>query len=61
MAKRFLALMLAMAMLTLLGGCGETKTVHCDGCGKEVSVEAGSNMDEDWIIFCEDCEIDVID
>lgn len=61
MAKRLLAVLLAVAMLALLGGCGEKRTVHCDGCGKEMFVDAGSNMDEDWIIFCPDCEVDVVD
>ena len=41
-------------MLVLgLTACGK-KTLHCDLCGKEVS--ADSNMDEDWIIYCEECE-----
>ena len=28
--------------------------VRCDGCGKEVKCD--SKMDEDWIIFCAECE-----
>ena len=46
-----------MAVLALLMfGCAATKTVHCDGCGKEIKVPADSNTDEDWIILCDDCQ-----
>ncbi len=51
--KRALALVL---LLLALAGCGKPgKLLHCDGCGREVTVAADSNMDEDWIILCEDC------
>lgn len=55
MAKRFFALMLAALMLLTLAGCGETKTLHCDHCGGEILVEADSNMEEDWIVYCGPC------
>ena len=42
--------------MTLLAGCGEKKIVHCDGCGKECKIAADSPMEEDWIIYCSDCE-----
>ena len=54
--KRFLILLTVVAMLLMLSACGETKILHCDGCGKEVAVDADSNMEEDWIIYCQDCE-----
>ncbi len=45
-----------LAVLCLLGGCTKTKTVHCDRCGKEATISEKSNMEEDWIIYCKDCE-----
>ena len=53
--KRILCFLLAVLMLALLAGCA-TKTVHCDACGDEITVEAKSNIEEDWIIFCKTCE-----
>ena len=57
MRKRLLAL-LAVLML-ILCGCGETKIVHCDHCGDEITLEADSNITEDWIVFCKQCEEDL--
>lgn len=56
--KKLLALILAAVLFALvLGGCGKKmKTLHCDNCGKAVEVEADSKMEEDWEIFCEDCQ-----
>jgi hypothetical protein len=57
--RRALTLLLAViAALTLLTGCGlmKTKTLHCDYCGREVKVSADSDMTDDWIIYCSDCE-----
>ena len=55
MKKILLALLLVLSLLAL-SACGEKRIVHCDGCGKELQVNANSNMDEDWIILCEDCQ-----
>lgn len=57
MKKRMFLLALA-ALLTLAGCAEETKTVICDGCGKELTIDADSNMDDSWIIYCHDCEIE---
>ena len=57
MTKRFLSLILLAALLLSLMGCGgEPKIVHCDRCGDEIQLEADSNIDEDWIVFCKTCE-----
>lgn len=56
MKKLVLLIALVGVMLAMLNGCGEKKTLICDGCGKEVQVKADSNMDDSWIIFCADCE-----
>ena len=54
--KRLIAVLLLVLTLLSLTACGgETRTVHCDRCGKEVQVSADSNITEDWIIFCKDC------
>lgn len=51
---RILALVLALSALLL--GCKDTRTVKCDRCGTELTIDADSNMTDDWIIFCHDCE-----
>ena len=53
--KKLLVIPLAAVLCLSLMACG-SKTLHCDGCGAEVQVAQNSNMDEDWIIFCHDCE-----
>ena len=35
---------------------GETAPATCDKCGKEVTVAGNSNMEEDWTIYCSECE-----
>lgn len=57
--KRHLLLVLILSLsMFILGSCG-AKTLHCDGCGKELKVANSSNMEEDWIVFCKDCEEEV--
>lgn len=56
MFRRILALVFALLMLcALLCGCGEKKELTCDNCSKKVFVDADSNMEEDWAIYCEEC------
>lgn len=55
--RRLLAVLFAAALCVSLLGCVPTKTVHCDGCGKELKIAADSNMTEDWTIFCRECEV----
>ena len=45
-----------LAILLVLPGCAKTKTVTCDGCGKQQQIDAGSKMDDSWIIYCKECE-----
>ena len=54
-----LALMMLLALSSLSACKGETKTLTCDGCGKQVQVSAKSEMEEDWIVFCKDCEPEI--
>ena len=59
MMKKLIVLFLIVVMLLgILSGCGQ-KTLHCDSCGAEVKVESSSNMDEDWVILCEECNAEV--
>ena len=56
MTKRILALLIVLVMLLTLAACGgEKRIVHCDHCGCEVKIDADSNMEEDWIIYCGPC------
>lgn len=57
MAKRILSLLILTAMLLTLAACEKTRIVHCDRCGAEIVLKADdSNVDEDWILLCGDCE-----
>ena len=56
MTKRIAAILLAiLLLLAMLTACGASKIVHCDHCGEEVEIKADSNMEEDWIIYCAQC------
>ncbi len=54
--KTLLAVLLMAVMMLALGGCGEGKTLTCDGCGTAVEADADSNADDSWQIYCDDCE-----
>ena len=49
-------LLLMAAILSACGGSVAMRTVHCDHCGKEISIPEDSNMTDDWILYCTDCE-----
>jgi len=44
-----------LAVVILLVGCG-MRTVICDGCGAEIQVRERSNITDEWILFCSECE-----
>ncbi len=54
--KKTVICVTVLALALLFSGCEKTITLHCDGCGKEVKQPASSNMTEDWIILCKDCQ-----
>lgn len=56
MIKKILGILLVLAMILTFVGCGEKKIVHCDSCGAEIEVEADSDVNEDWTLFCSECE-----
>lgn len=53
--KKLLCLIITSALIFALCGCIKMKTLSCDGCGTEVSVRESSNMTDEWIIYCEEC------
>ncbi len=53
--KRILIAALVLLFALSLTGC-RTRVVHCDRCGKEIKIPEKSDMTEDWIIICEECE-----
>lgn len=52
--KKLLCFLVILVALLTLCSC-KAKTLHCDACGKEVTVKESSNMEEDWIIYCDEC------
>lgn len=52
--KKLITLSLVILLVLSLTACGSKNILHCDGCGKEVSADA--KMNEDWIVYCSDCE-----
>lgn len=55
MIRRSLLVLLALCILASACGCGAKKVLHCDNCGIEVEVNVDSDMEEDWLIYCEAC------
>ena len=52
--KKFFAIILVLILILSLSACS-FKTLHCDHCGKEIKVTENNQMEEDWIIYCEEC------
>lgn len=56
MLKKIVLSLVILSALICVSSCAkETKELTCDSCGKKVEVEADSKMEEDWILFCEEC------
>ena len=53
--KKLLCLFCIISLFLALTGCIETKTLHCDHCGTEITVKADNNAEEDWILYCDPC------
>lgn len=54
MLKKVFVFLLVFTLFSCTA-CGASKILHCDSCGEEVQVKESSNMEEDWIIYCEEC------
>ena len=60
MPKKISVLLAILLVMLCASSCTkEMKKLTCDGCGKEVEVEKSSNMEEEWIILCEDCQPEI--
>ncbi len=53
--KKVLCFILTLCVIPALSACGKTKALHCDSCGKEVTVNEHSDMEESWLIYCNTC------
>lgn len=53
--KKIFCFVLVISVLFVFSGCGKTKVLHCDYCNREITVLESNEMNEDWIIYCEDC------
>ena len=54
--RKLLVICLVLALMLSIAACIKTKELHCDHCGKVCEVAQSSNMEEDWIIYCKECE-----
>ena len=58
--KKMLFIVSVLCIAAMMAGC-KTKVLHCDHCDKEVVAKQDSNMEEDWIIYCDECNEDLFD
>lgn len=55
--KKIILIISALLLILSFAGCSAaTKTVACDNCGKEIEIAEDSSVNEEWGIFCEECE-----
>ena len=54
--KKILILLLALMLVGSMFGCGSTRIVTCDKCGDPIEIPADSNITDDWIVFCDNCD-----
>ena len=55
MARKIIAVVLLVIIFGGIFLIGNKKTLHCDSCDKIIRVSKRSEMEEDWMIFCEEC------
>ncbi|MBE6562312.1 MAG: hypothetical protein E7660_01085 [Ruminococcaceae bacterium] len=55
MARKIIAVILIALIFGGIFLIGNKKSLHCDGCDKIIRVSKKSAMEEDWMIFCEEC------
>ncbi len=58
--KKLICTLLIISIPLCLSGCVKTKTLHCDSCNTEIVVRENSNVEEDWAIYCESCEEEIL-
>lgn len=61
MTKKLFAVIFVMLIITAsLCGCGEKKELTCDSCGTKITVSAKSDMTDEWMIYCSECEKEIM-
>ena len=55
MIRKIVFVLALVFVLLSFTACGKTKVLHCDHCGTEISVGEKDKTEEDWIIYCEEC------
>lgn len=53
--KKTVLVFMVISLCFAVTGCAGTKVLHCDNCQNEVQVKESSNMEEDWTIYCAQC------
>ena len=53
--KKAICLFLIAGVLFTFTACAKKKKLHCDNCQKEVTVKESSDMQEDWLVYCGEC------
>ncbi len=53
--KKIIACVLFIAALLSLSGCGAQRAIYCDSCGCELSVNEKSDVEDDWLVYCNAC------
>ena len=61
MKKAIVLTVSVLLVSSLLYGCANSgkKTLHCDNCGKVIYADADSDINDDWFIYCPECERDL--
>lgn len=54
-ARKIIAFILIALIIGGIFLIGNKKTLHCDGCDKPIKVSRKSEMQEDWVIYCKEC------
>lgn len=57
--RKVICILLALTLLMVMAGCGKSRSVTCDGCGKQIRVGAGSEITDAWILYCQTCETEL--
>lgn len=55
--KKFILILMILSMIFAFTGCGEKKTLTCDYCGADVQVAEDSDITDEWLVCCDDCNV----
>lgn len=54
------AIIFLLLPILCIAGC-KAKTVHCDNCGRELKIKESSNVTEEWVLYCDECNEELFD